>query len=138
MERPAGPPAQRDSESVKRRTRATEAHSRRRRGGHLPEPAERKTDDDTPTEKDGRRGRGGMLRSIWWAMGTSPQNGRGFSHARGTRIVTLYTIMTVVLSLSFRATADESAISDGENAMRKLLEMWNLKLHRMNGNDRVL
>ena len=28
--------------------------------------------------------------------------------------------------------------SDGENAMRKLLEMWNLKLHRMNGNDRVL
>jgi len=58
-----------------------------------------------------------MLRSIWWAMGTSPQNGRGFSHARGTRIVTLYTIMTVVLSLSFRATADESAVSDGENAM---------------------
>ena len=27
---------------------------------------------------------------------------------------------------------------DGENATRKLLEMWNLKLHRMNGNDRVL
>ena len=26
----------------------------------------------------------------------------------------------------------------GENATRKLLEMWNLKLHRMNGNDRVL